>query len=82
MLNSSSTINSSRIMTPSDYSRYEPDFKFHNNSLEFVTFYRSLIKVSSFETVFMTSNKFKDFGFFSESLMRSIFPMMQTPVSS
>ena len=70
-----------RILDPSDYGQYNANFLFSNNSFEFTTFADTMIEVSGFEIVQMLSNNFIQVGFFSESLTRSVFPILLTPIS-
>ena len=71
-----------RILNPADYSQYDVSFLFSNNSFEFTTFADTMIQIIGFEIVQMLSNNFIHFGFFSESLTRSVFPIFLTPIST
>ena len=57
------------------------DLIIEGNSFEFVTFSENLIIIKGFSMIQFSSNTFQHIGFFSESLMRSVFPLMQNPIS-
>ena len=77
----STSANATRIILPSDYSQYSADVLIVNNMFEMITFTDGMIYIVGYEIIQMLSNKFTHVGFFSESLIRSVFPIFLSPIS-
>ena len=71
-----------RIVDRSNYYQSpNTDLIIDGNSFEFVTFSVNLISIVGYSMIQFSSNTFTHIGFFSESLMRSVFQQMQNPIS-
>ena len=77
----STSANATRIILPSDYSQYSADVLIANNTFEMITFTDGMIYIIGYEIIQILSNKFTHVGFFSESLIRSVFPIFLSPIS-
>ena len=81
--NNSLILNSTRITDKSSYDQIlNSESIFSNNVFERVTFYIYMILIYGYEVTQIISNEFNNIGFFSESIVRSIFPFMDTPIST